>query len=173
MKLYCDETTLKEITNLSENVDIDVIKPNLIKAMDIDIIPFLGFDLNTELQTAIINNTITPKQQELLNIITKAMAHFTAHRTYVDILFKWMNKSAVTPSVENGVNMNKNDMVYVKDIAKHDAEFYLKQAKNFLEKNKTDFPSYFLDCDVKRPAFTIMFDHVKKCRCISKKHCNC
>ncbi len=139
--LYIDVAYLKKNTNLSSNIDDNTIFPNLRKAQDIYITPFLGSVLDAQLKDHITNNTVTQLEKDLITLLRKSQAEFTAYLTYVDVLFKWMNKSATSPSVENGTNISRNDLSYVRDISKDQGEFFLERARVFLCENKTTFPS--------------------------------
>lgn len=154
--LYINEDYLKRNTNLSGNIDSNTIRPTMIKAQDMFITPFLGKDLDKDLKNKILTNSLSSLEVELLGYIKKAQIEFTCYLSYVDILFKWLNKAATTPSVENGVNISRSDMVYVRDIAKNQGEFYLNEAKKFLDDNKSSFPLY--DCN-DRTAFKFPFDY--------------
>ena len=158
--LYINENYLKLNTNLSSNIDANLIRPTMIKAQDIYISSFLGTDLDTLLKAHIIANSLTTLEQDLLVIIKKAQVEFTAYLTYVDILFRWMNKSATSPGIENGTVINRSDLVYVRDIAKNQGEFYLQQAKDFLILNKATFTTF--KCDTRSYSFPFDLDDNQK-----------
>ncbi len=139
--LYLTTEFLKLVTNISDNVDIDIIRPNMIKAEDIYITPFLGIELDAQLKDHLKNQTTTALEDDLLVLIKKSSANYTAYLTYVDILFRWMNKSATTPAIENGTPISQSSLVYVRDITKNQAEFYLESARKFLYTNRNTFTS--------------------------------
>jgi len=154
--LFINENYLKQNTNLSQNVDSNILRPSMIQAQDLYISPFLGKELDDLLKDHILNNSLTPIEIELLDLLKKSQAQYTAYMAYVDILLRWMNKSATSPSVENGTNISKSDMVYVRDIAKNNAEFYLEKAREFLECNKDIFNQKNW---CKRKTFSFGFDY--------------
>lgn len=158
--LYINENYLKNNTNISQNVDTNILKPSIIQAQDLYITPFLGSELDTQLKEHITNLTLTPLEEELLSLIKKSQAQFTAYMAYVDILLRWMNKSATSPTVENGQNITKADLTYVRDIAKNNAEFYLEKVREFLETNQTTFTSKTWS---KSKPFKFGFDYDDPC----------
>lgn len=160
--IYISEKYLKDNTNLSTNIDSLIIKPNLRKAQDIYISSFLGKTIDSELQNGLINNTLTTLQSELLYMVKKAQCEFTAHLCYVDVYFRFLNKSANIPSTETGNAMSLSDIVYVRDIAKNQGEFYLNQVRNFLIENKSTFPSFSDNCNNNNSAFKFQIEYDEK-----------
>ena len=154
--MYINEDYLKKFTNLNGNIDTNIIKPNIIKAQDMYISSFLGKELDLLLKNKILTNSLSSLDIELMSLIKKAQVEFTCYLSYVDILFRWMNKSATTPSVENGTNVSRNDMIYVRDIAKNQGEFYLNEVGKFLYDNRDSYPQY--KCE-SRGAFKFPFDY--------------
>ena len=140
--LYISEQYLKDTTNLSQNIDMSILKPNMIKAQDIYISSFLGSELDTRLKTSISASTLTTSEIEVLSIIKKSLAEFVSYMSYVDVLYRWMNKAATAPNVENSSAIDSKSLIYVRDIAKSNAEFYLDQVNTFLIDNKDLFPEY-------------------------------
>jgi hypothetical protein len=159
--IYISETYLKQNTNLSSNIDSAIIKPNLRKAQDIYISSYLGKTIDTELQVAIINNSLTPLQTELLDLIKKAQVEFTAYLCYVDVFYRFLNKSANIPATEAGASMTRSDIIYVRDIAKNQGEFYLNKVGEFFKENKDEFPSFFSGCSTKS-AFKFQIEYDEK-----------
>lgn len=140
--LYISEQYLKDTTNLSQNIDTSILKPNMIKAQDIYISSFLGAELDTRLKTSISASTLTISETEVLSIIKKSLAEFVAYMSYVDVLYRWMNKAATAPNVENASAIDSKSLIYVRDIAKSNGEFYLDQVNTYLTTNKDLFPEY-------------------------------
>ena len=141
--IYITEDYLKQNTNLAQNIDAAIIKPNLRKAQDIYITEFIGSTIDQELQLAIINKNLSAPQKDLLNLIKKAQVEFTAYLCYVDVFYRFLIKSANIPGTEAGASMDKSDIIYVSDIATSQGEFYLNKVKNFLLENRNIFPSFY------------------------------
>jgi len=161
--LFISENYLKENTNLSSNIDVKLLKPSIIKAQDLFIENFIGKTITLELKNGIINNNLTNIQKDLLNLIKKAQAEFTCFLAYPDLMFRFMNKAITNPNVENGSNINKEDLIYIRDISRNQGEFYLNIVKTFLKDNKTYFPSFSENCTEKQAfKFPIEFDDYSK-----------
>jgi len=158
MTLYIDTQYLTENTNISQNVDVDTLMPNLVKAQDIYITKFLGVEIDSYLKNAIDTNTLTLIDSELLVLIQKAHAEYAAYCSYVDILFRWMNKGALSGTSNNGSIISRNDMIFVRDITLEQATFYLNEIKIFLDSHTTEYPSWDKCSDKKIPnKFPIIF----------------
>lgn len=142
--IYVSIDYLTKNTNITSNVDANILRPSVIKAQDLYISPFLGKDLDNELKTAIQSTTgLTTIQVELLSLVKKAQAEFTAYMAYADILYRFLNKAATTQSSENGSAITREDLIWLRDIAKNDGEFYLRRVREFLIENKEIFPEWF------------------------------
>jgi len=144
--LYIDTLYLTENTNLSQNIDTAVLGPNIQKAQDIYISKFLGKPLDDYLQNAILTGMTTPTDTNLNILIKKTLAEFSAYCAYVDVLFKMMNKGLLNGSSNNGVVVSRNDMIYVRDISKSQAEFYLNEVKLFLDENEAEYVGLWNKC---------------------------
>lgn len=141
--IYISTDYLKKYTNLSSNIDDEILRPSIIKAQDLYISPFLGVSLDNELKNAIFNNTLTNIQTDLLTLIKKSQAEFTAYMAYVDVIFRFLNKAAQTGNSDNATPVGKDDLIYIRDIAYKNGQFYLQRIKEFLIDNKVDFPDWY------------------------------
>jgi|SRR6478735_222507 len=158
--LFISESYLKEYTNLSENIDSKILKPSLFKAQDLYIEPFLGKTITNELKNQILNNNLTDLNKELLNLLRKAQIEFTAYLSYADVMFRIMNKGISNPNVENGSNIDRNDLSYIRDISKNQGDSYLKIVECFFKENKDSYPTFF-NCNTKKDYsnFPMYFDN--------------
>lgn len=147
--IFINEQYLKDNTNLSGNIDIDILKPAIVKAQDMYISDFLGKEIDTELKFAYKNNTLSLIQEQLLFLVRNAQVEFTAYIAYIDVLYRWTNKSATTQSSENSQTISTADLLFVRDQAKVQGDFYLNKVKCFISDNKTAYPSFynFFECN--------------------------
>ena len=145
MTLYIDTQYLTDNTNISQNVDTSALAPNIIKSQDIYISKFLGKELDTYLKDQ-IGTGLNALDNELVNLIKKAHVEYAAYLSYVDILFKFFNKGALTGNSNNGSFISRNDLIYVRDISKNQADFYLNEVRLFIEENVESYPQYKKIC---------------------------
>lgn len=158
MTLYIDTQYLTENTNISQNVDVATLMPNIVKAQDIYISKFLGTEIDSYLKNAIEVNTLTSTDSELLVLIQKALAEYSAYCSYVDILFKMFNKGLLSGGSNNASIVSRNDMCFIRDISLEQATFYINEVKLFLDSHTTDYPSWNKCSDKKIPnKFPIIF----------------
>lgn len=160
MIIYIDEEDLKLNTNLNSNLDTVKIRPAIQKAQDIYISKFLGKELDTYLKDAIENETTTILDDELIEHLKKAQYEYTAYLCYVDILFNWVNKGALSGNAENASSINTKDLIYVRDIAKNQGDFYLNELKIFLELN-SDVYTTFKKCSNETKSISSPFYFIK------------
>lgn len=142
MIIFINEKYLKDKTNLTNNIDISILIPSIIKAQDIYISPFLGFELDEELKNAIDNGTTSLMQQSLLSIIRKSQAEYTAYESYMDVLVRMTNKTGAIGNLENGNAIDIPSIYKLRSLAKGHGDFYLREAKKFLNKNILSFPNW-------------------------------
>lgn len=155
MVIYINEKYLKDRTNLTNNIDSTILVPAIIKAQDLFISPFLGYELDLELKTALANETTTAVQNELLAIIRKAQVEYTCYISYYDILIRMTNKTGSIGGVENGVSITIEDVPKLREMAKGFGKYYLQQVAKFIHFNKSSFPTFHY----KEILSNVMFDY--------------
>ncbi len=165
MVIYINEKYLKDKTNLTNNIDVTLLLPSIIKAQDIYITPFLGYELDAELKDVIATTSGTVIQNNLISLIRKAAAEYTAYASYSDILTRAQNKTISIGSIENGASISLDDLDKLKIKTLGYAKFYLKEVGKFLKDNSNSFPTWKQKNVLSR---SIIFDEYFNC-----EWCNC
>ncbi len=164
--LYIDEQFLKDRTNISQNVDDKLIIPSILKCQDKEITEFIGKTIDNELKQAIDSTTFTPLQEELLDLIQKALAEFVCHTLYLDIFMRWQNKGASSPNIENGQLTEYKLLQLARQEALNNGEFYRDKIRCFLIDNKDTFPTF----KENKKSYDFPF-LLAKCNC--RGYCTC
>ena len=142
--LFISESYLKDKTPFYISVDPKDYKSHIETAQDIYIMKILGYKLYNELQDAIIADTVTSDQTELLALIRPCLAWYSYYMALPFVLVKTTNKSLVVKNSDNSNAISFEDMKYLKSSSENTAQSYSEQIVNYLTNpvNYTKFPSY-------------------------------
>ncbi len=142
--IFLTESYIKDKTPFYNNIDVKDFKPSIITAQDIYIQRLLGYQLYKEIEDAVISDTVSADQAELLALIRPCLAWYAYYMSLPFILVKSTNKSLVTKNSDNSTAISFEDMKYLKEEAKNIAENYAEAVKDYLinPMNYNKFPSY-------------------------------
>lgn len=140
--LFIGEQYLKEKTVLSNNIDINLIVPNIEYSQDAYIQPLLGSKFYNSLQESYSAETLSSDEITLMNLIKPALAYRSAEASLPFINLQIRNKGINKLNSENAVQADLSEMKYLRDTLKSRAEFYESKIQDYLIKNGTLFPNY-------------------------------
>lgn len=138
--LIVDIATLKEyVNNVNKNAALESFEGSLQNAEMLFIVPVIGLDLYTQLNTQIAGNNVNANNQKLLKVLLPALANLTM---YCDLQTRIAtvgnagyveNSSEHTTQVRQWVHFGSCKMHYWL------GENWLEQTLSFLEENISDF----------------------------------
>lgn len=146
-KLLISETKLKAFTSINKNVDIDVIRAEILITQDIQLQSILGTKFYEELldKVSLTGNTFTADELKLVN---DYIAPFLVQKSYAEIIpFLWsrsMNRGIVKGDMENAQSIDVSTMKYLRGIQIQRGDFYKQRLLDYLQTGagQGKFPSY-------------------------------
>lgn len=149
------ETQLKQGTIIDENTDMKVLKPMIILAQDKQIEPLIGTGLMDEIKTQITNNNLTALNSTLLdNKIIPALKHWIIYEYSLYANYKYRNKNVGTQGGDQNQPASIDDVLFLMDKHKDNAEWYSQRLIDYLLENESDYPLYSNPgdgCDILQP----------------------
>jgi len=145
--LYISENRLKESTTINQNVDTELLIPNIKVAQDKYILTKLGSKLDDKLQTLIKDSELDDAGNEnykkLVNTyIQPALIQWTLYESIVFLGFKFMNKDIMRKNSETGSPASLDDLKFLRQEVQNTAEWYTERLIDYLCHNNDLFPEY-------------------------------
>lgn len=140
--LFIGEQYLKDKTVLSNNIDIELITPNIEYSQDSHIQPILGSKFYNSLQLSYSAQTLNSYETELVALIKPALAYRSAEASLPFINLQIRNKGINKMNSENAVQADLSDMKYLRETLQSRAEFYENRIQDYLLKNGNEFADY-------------------------------
>jgi len=143
--LFISEQYIKDTSYIDENVDIKLLRSNILETQDVRVLPILGTALFEDLKTKITAGTInsTTGYKTLLDTyISPALKYWVLHDGAYILQYKVMNKGIVTRSSENAETIATNELDRLMAFFKDRAEFYSDRVTKFLLENDTTYTLY-------------------------------
>ena len=141
--LFISEQYIKDSSYIDENIDIKLLRANILETQDIRILPMIGTALYNELKTQIAAGNLTSDNTTLLDTyISNALKYWVLHDSAYILQYKIMNKGIVQRSSENATNIDTTQLSDLMDFFKNRAEFYSERVTKFLIENDTVYPLY-------------------------------
>ena len=146
-KLLISETKLKAFTSINKNVDVDLIRAEILVTQDLHLQIILGTKFYDTLLGKISStgNTLNSDETTLVN---DYVAPFLIQKSYAEILpFLWsrtMNRGIVTGDMENATSVDIDTMKYLRGIQVQRADFYRQRLLDYLitGEGQGKFPDY-------------------------------
>jgi|ERR1043165_4596735 hypothetical protein len=173
---FIGEQYLKDKTVLSNNIDIELITPNIEYSQDSHIQPLLGSKFYNSLQLSYSAQTLNNYEVELVNLIKPALAYRSAEASLPFINLQIRNKGINKLNSENAVQADLADMKYLRDTLQSRSEFYEKRIQDYLCLNGNHFPDYTNPDSPIAPNQSSVFDcdlYFKPSPCGDNSNCNC
>ena len=142
------------VTNL--NVDAELIHPMIIKAQNLNIERILGTNLFNTLLGEVQVGSVTPRMKTLLeDYIQLALVEWVSYHGFLYFNYKVTNKSIAKKSSDNSEPSELNEVNYLRQNVRDDAEYYSDRISKFLQANLTTYPEFNTgnsDCDDIKPS---------------------
>ena len=146
--LFISENYLKEYSIINGNADMKVITPTIQLVQDLFIHPILGSDLYDEIVAEINASSVSTANQNLLdNYIIPCMLWFILCECTPVFKYRYMNKGVMVKNSENSSPADLNEIQFLMDKWRNNAEEYAERATKFLRKNTVTYPNYLNNPD--------------------------
>jgi hypothetical protein len=154
LMLTADYYKRNSVVNL--NVDEELLHPQIIKAQNVRIEKILGTNLFDTVLTEIDAQTYTARIITLLeDYIQPALVEWVTYTALPYLNYKITNKSISKKSSDNSEPSDLNEVNYLRQNIRDDAEYYSERITKFLESNKDIYTEYIngnTDCDDIKPS---------------------
>lgn len=141
--LFISESVLMDNSILNENINYTQLRPTIVKCQEMHIQPILGSDLYNDLAAKIVAGTIAGNNQILVeDKIQPALIQWILVEMPSVLAFKYHNKNMFRRSSTESSQMNMEELKYLMDKMKNDAEWYSERITKYLQQNQSLFPLY-------------------------------
>jgi len=146
--LIITENYLKESSVLNGNVDMKIITPTILLCQDKYIKPLLGEDLFDEILGQIQTSTTTALNEYILdNYVLSALVYYTMTELTPAMKYKYANIGIVSNNDSNAVAADLDEIKFLMDQWRNNAEMYAERCTLYLRDNTTDYPLYIANTD--------------------------
>lgn len=141
--LFISENYLKEYSIINNNADMKVITPTIQLVQDIYIHPILGTALYNDIITNLNANTLSTDYQTLLDsYVIPCMLWYTLCECTPVFKYRYMNKGVMVKNSDNSQPADLNEIQFLMDKWKNNAELYAERITKFLRVNIATYPLY-------------------------------
>lgn len=141
--LFISETTLKDQSLISDNVDIKYLRTAILFCQDTHVHKLLGTALFNELKTQITANTVTAPNATLL---ADYIQNILVWRVTVEASYwsanKLMNKGVMNQNSENSQPVSMTAINAMRNQATDKAQWYEQRLIDFMCENSATYPLY-------------------------------
>tara|TARA_R110001606_G_scaffold117801_6_gene247774 strand:+ start:1787 stop:2302 length:516 start_codon:yes stop_codon:yes gene_type:complete len=138
------------------NVDNELISPQIVKAQNMNIERVLGSDLFNLVLTEIEAGVVSTRVVTLLeDYIQPALVEWVTYTALPYLNYKFTNKSISKKDSDNSSASDLNEINFLRQDIRDDAEYLSERITKYLEANLTLFPEYHngnSDCDDIKPT---------------------
>ena len=145
--LFISVSELKKKSIIDGNVDSDKIVQYIEIAQDMHIQNYLGGGLYRSIQNMIVNDTLNDSAnvnyKNLLESYIKPMLIWYTQAEYLPYsMFQVSNGGLFKHTSENSETVSREDMEYLVQKARNNAEFYTKRFLDYMCENSNKFTEY-------------------------------
>jgi hypothetical protein len=132
---------IKEVTSISNNIDVEQLEPFLMTSQDLHIRPILG-DALMDAVISSVGTGGTDYTTLVENYILKALAYASWHSAAPFLHMKTQKKGIVKQNSDNSDNIDINEFGIYSERIESTMTFYLRRLKEYLDDNKELYPLY-------------------------------
>ncbi len=140
---------IKNITNISDNVNGKVLQMTVREAQDIELQEIIGTSLLTTLKDLVKTGRVNSKgnevYKELMDLIQPYLAYCVVYKLCIPLTYKIDNIGVVKTVDDNIKDIELSDVYNISEYYKKRADFYGKRIQLFILENRQDFD--ICDCD--------------------------
>lgn len=139
---FVTENYIKTRTQISQNMDVADIVPNVKQAAIEYVRPILGKTFFDDLVTKYNAQTLTPQEEEVVEICQEIIAFRSADITTAFASFSIKNKGIQSQFGDFSASEGLDVVNYIRNLFKGHAATWEDELKEFLKLNKDDYPLY-------------------------------
>jgi len=139
---FLDTTYIYKFTIIEQNVDADLILKHIWKAQDLNIQSAVGQNLYTKLIDDCPNFT-GPYLTLVTDYIQPCLAEWVVYHILPFMNFRLTNKAVSQKSSDNSLPSTAEDIRWLRDQVRNNAEFYAERLKDYIRNNPSSFPEYY------------------------------
>ena len=139
-----------------ENIDVQVLTPNILYVQDEHIQNLLGTDLFNSINSQIIANTVTALNATLLDSwIKKVIVNYVLSESAADLVYRWTNKGIVVKTADNSNAITPEQLEYIIERYRNRAIGYARRLTLYLVQESNSYPLYNSNSDISdvRPSY--------------------
>lgn len=143
--LFIDETTIKNLSVVGDNLDAKYIAPSIVAVQDVYLEPLIGTKLLQKIADVISNDTMSdnPQIKTLLDeYIQPYLLNKTVSEICVQIFAKIRNAGVAQFTDTNQNNVNLENVNYLRKHYDDLALVYGNRMIDYLNKNRSLYPDY-------------------------------
>ena len=142
--LLVSSQKIKAFTNVNENLDEQLLLPNIQISQDIGLQTLLGTQFYDHILLAAQGSTLTTAETTLLeDYIAPYLLWSSVYECLPDIYLRMMNKSISVGESPNAKAIDKGDLSYLRNIHRDRKEFYANRMMDYIRPRNSDYPLYF------------------------------
>lgn len=131
---------------IENNVDVDLITKFILKGQDLNIQETLGSNLYNKLVNDCPN--FTGAYRTLVkDYIQPALCEWVVYHALPFINFRLTNKAVSQKSSDNSQPSAVDDIKWLRDQVRINAEFYSERVRDYIKNNPSSFPEYYINTD--------------------------
>lgn len=139
---FLDTPYIYKFTIIEQNVDADLVLKFIWKAQDLNIQSLIGQNLYTKLVTTCPN--FTGEYLTLIrDYIQPCQAEWVVFHALPFLNYRLTNKAVSQKSSDNSLPSSADDIKWLRDQVRNNAEFYGERIKDYIRNNPTSFPEYY------------------------------
>tara|TARA_R110000868_G_scaffold411174_1_gene702092 strand:+ start:1160 stop:1753 length:594 start_codon:yes stop_codon:yes gene_type:complete len=142
--LLISSQQIKAFSNVNENLDDQLLLPNIQIAQEIGLQTLFGTSFYNHILTSVKNSTLTLAETTLVeDYIAPYLLWRAVYESIPEMWMRMMNKGISMGESPNAKTADKGDMSYLRNIHMSRFEFYSQRLQDFLVYRQGDFPLYF------------------------------
>jgi len=123
---------IKNVTSISNNVDVEILEPFLATSQDMYIRPIVGDSLMDAMILSVSTGG-TAYESLINNYVLKALAYSTWFSASPFMAYKSQKKGVVTQNSDNSTNLTTEEMSIYMGRIEGNMTFYLRRLKEYLD----------------------------------------
>ena len=144
---------LKFYSEIEQNVEDNVLTPNIVRAQEIEIQQILGTPLYQDILTKVSGDTLNGPETILVrDYIFPCLIEYSVFYAMPSIWAKLENSSVINKTPENSITVDLPSLKYRREDIKNSAEFLATRIINFLCDQSNSFPLYTADSNDLYPS---------------------
>lgn len=142
--LLTSEAFVKNITNISDNIEGKYLLSAIREAQDIRLKEIIGSALLNKLKAIVANREINSADNIHYKVLVDQCQYYLAYQTLAElpmkISYKLTNLGAVRTSDEKAQNISHDEVAKVQYYYQSKADFYAHELQGYLLRHSNDYP---------------------------------